>query len=138
MPPEHPTHRYFLWLTLLVIALALLGFGFGFSLLSFTPAPAPAVERYLEPPKPADYVSAQRGFQYFVSYTDNGFVPDKLTVKKGETVRFTGNSSAPFQLTVAGATAQVSAKGEYFEYTFAKTGTFTYGDGTKKGIVTVK
>jgi len=137
MPSAHPTHRYFLWLALLVIALALLGFGFGFSLLSFTPAPAPAVERYLEPPKPADYVSAQRGFQYFVSYTDNGFVPKKLTVKKGETVRFTNNTSAPLQLTLAGAEPPILNRGEYFEYTFASSGSFDYSDGTNAGTVTV-
>lgn len=33
------------------------------------------------------------GFQHLVSYTDGGFVPQMLDVKKGETVRFTNNAS---------------------------------------------
>ena len=40
-------------------------------------------------------LAAHKGFQALVSYTDNGFEPGLTTLKQGETVRFTNNSSEP-------------------------------------------
>jgi len=140
MPPAHPTHRYFLWLALLLIALALLGFGF--SLLSRAPVEtnsAPAgfpVEA--PPPKAQDYVAAQKGFQYLVSYSENGFMPATLSVQKGETVRFTNNSDGLLRLLFENAQITSLNRGEYYEYTFANAGAFAYSDGTSEMTVTVK
>lgn len=140
MPQTHPTRRYLLWLGLLVVALLVSGFVFNRNLFR---QPAPVVvqqptEFYIPPPKPEDYVSAQKGFQYLVSYTVNGFAPAAFSVKKGETVRFTNNTSAPLQLTLTGAEPPILDRGEYFEYTFATSGDFDYSDGTNTGTVTVQ
>ena len=139
MPPAHPTHRYFLWLALLLIALALLGFGFGFGLLSPTavqntsapvgfPAEAP-------PPKAQDYVVAQKGFQYLVSYSDSGFHPVTLSVKRGETVRISNNSRMPVQLSLSGSKIASFGRAEYFEYLFSETGSFTFSDGANVIVI---
>jgi plastocyanin len=52
--------------------------------------------------KPPEYASTTRmkleksfGFQHLVSYTENGFEPTVITIKNGETVRFTNNSGEP-------------------------------------------
>ena len=87
-------------------------------------------------PTPQDYVAAQKGFQYLVSYTDQGFAPPTLSVKKGETVRFTNNSDAPLQLSLTGTS--LLAHSEYLEYTFTESGAFNYSDGTHKGIINVE
>ncbi len=139
MPETHPTRRYILWLGLLILVFAVLALVFNRSL--FQPAPVAeqqSAELYVPPPKPQDYVSEQKGFQYLVSYTGQGFTPKTLSVKKGETVRFTNNTSAPRQLTLAGAQPPILDRGEYFEYTLDKVGTFTYSDGTNTGSVTVQ
>ena len=94
------------------------------------PADAPA-------PRAQDYVVAQKGFQYLVSYTGGRFVPQALSVMKGETVRFTNNSDSTLRLTLFGATIASLAHAEYFEYAFTETGTFSYGDGSNTGTVTV-
>ena len=141
MPPAHPTHRYLLWLGFLaaVVFVALI---MGWSYVSFfTPQLAsPTVAEFPQDapaPTPQDYVQAQKGFQYLVSYTEQGFAPAALSVKQGETVRFTNNSSTSLELSLDGATSAPLIHGTYFEYTFTKTGTFTYSDGTNKGTVTV-
>ncbi|MBI5458076.1 hypothetical protein HY971_05130 [Candidatus Kaiserbacteria bacterium] len=47
-------------------------------------------------------LAGSHGFQALVSYTDNGFEPAKLTVKKGETIRFTNNSSRDIWVAASG------------------------------------
>ena len=139
MPATHSTHRYLLWLGLLIAALLVSGLVFGRSLFQ-QPAPVAgqqSAELYVPPPKRADYSSAQKGFQYLVSYTVNGFVPASLSVKRGETVRFTNNTSALLQLAIIGAQAPILDRGEYFEYTFATSGSFDFSDGVNSGTVTV-
>jgi|SRR3989344_829776 len=139
MPPvdTHPTHRYFLWLGfLLVLVVAALVAGWLFPEFlrpssSAFPANAPA-------PTETDYVAVQKGFQYLVSYTDQGFVPASLTVNKGETVRFTNAAASTFTLSLSGASDSSLSHLQYFEYTFAKTGTYIYSDGTNSGTVTVQ
>jgi len=142
MPPAHPTHRYFLWLALLLIALALLGFAFGFGLLSPAPAentPAPVgFPAEAPPPKAQDYVVAQKGFQYLVSYSDSGFHPVTLSVKRGETVRISNNSDGLLRLLFENAQITSLNRGEYYEYTFANAGAFAYSDGTSEMTVTAK
>jgi plastocyanin len=140
----HSTHRYFLWLVLLVLLI-----GFIYAGLALTNATAPRSTPITQSPSatfpasapaptPQDYVTAQKGFQYLVSYTDNGFAPKTLSVKKGETVRFTNNASSTLQLSLTGVSPQTLTRRQYFEYTFAITGTATYSDGTRIGTVTIK
>ena len=88
-------------------------------------------------PTPQDYVSAQKGFHYLVSYTERGFTPATLSVNKGETVRFTNNSNNPLRLSLENAQVTSLNHGEYYEYTFANAGTFVYSEGTNKVTVTV-
>src|SRR3989344_1164927 len=136
---EHPT-RTLLILLAGLLAAAALTYLFGINYVSLQqPTPIPAVFPADAPtPRPQDYVAAQKGFQYLVSYINSGFTPTTLVVNKGETVRFTNNTSAPLQLTLAGAQPPVLDRGEYFEYTFTGSGTFNYSDGSGTGSVTVQ
>lgn len=98
-------------------------------------------------------------FAALVSYTDNGFEPATLTVRKGDTVRFTNNSSGPMRIeakdipavviVTTNASACTSATfstckelppGEYWEYTFNVTGDWSYSDTIygAQGLVRVK
>jgi len=142
MPPAHPTHRYLLWLGFLaaVVFVALI---MGWSYVSFfTPQLAsPTVAEFPQDapaPTPQDYVQAQKGFQYLVSYTEQGFAPAALSVKQGETVRFTNNSDGLLRLLFENAQITSLNHGEYYEYTFANAGTFAYSDSTSEMTVTVK
>jgi len=136
----HPTRTLLITLAaLLVLAAVAYALRLNFPAFPQSAAPAPAGFPADAPaPQPQDYIEAQQGFQYLVSYTDNGFAPAALSVKQGETVRFTNNTSEPLQLTLAGAQPPVLDRGEYFEYTFATSGSFDYSDGTNNGIVTVQ
>lgn len=90
-------------------------------------------------PTEADYVTAQQGFQHLVSYEGNGFVPASLSVKKGETVRFTNNVTQSLELTIGSVQSPALSRGRYFEYTFNTAGTITYKDASgHSGTVTVK
>ena len=146
MPSARPTHRYLLWLSLLA-AVVFVAFVTGWSYIYFPISPALTVQKFAPAfpkdapaPTPADYISAQHGFQYLVSYTEDGFAPTSLSVANGETVRFTNNSSTALQLSFAGARSAPLIHGAYFEYTFTEAGTFTVTDSTpaNSSIVTVK
>lgn len=118
------------------------------------PAPTPPTQQQLQ-----QLQNSPATFQYLVSYTDKGFQPDTLAVKKGQTVRFTNNSSA--QLWVAsigegayqiypgtsscGASAfdscQALQAGDFWEFTFTQSGTWDFQNNLDKnetGTVTVK
>lgn len=136
----HPTRTLLILLAALLVVAAV-----AFALRWSFPAPAQVAEAptyagfppTAPAPTPQDYVTAQKGFQYLVSYGSNGFAPKTLSVNKGETVRFTNNSTAPLQLSLTGAPPLTH--GAYFEYTFTTAGTFTVTDGATHTIqVTVK
>ena len=48
-----------------------------------------------------------KGFQALVSYAAGGFEPAKLTIKKGDTVRFTNNSSNNVWIAANGTNVQI-------------------------------
>ena len=48
-------------------------------------------------------LAASHGFQYLISYTDQGFEPAQLALKLGETVRFTNNSSHDIWIAASGS-----------------------------------
>lgn len=50
----------------------------------------------------AAQLAASNGFQQLVSFTDNGFEPVSVQIKKGETIRFTNNSSGPMWVAARG------------------------------------
>jgi len=110
-------------------------------------------------PEAAAALAKSRGFQYLVSYTDRGFEPSTLSVKKGETVRFTNNSEE--ELWVAGTggggalaypgqsdcgasaldTCVSLKRGDFWEFTFDAVGTWNYKNNSntaKTGSVTVR
>lgn len=123
------------------------------------PAPLPVPP---PPPRTAhmqQVLDNSKGFQYFVSYTDNGFEPAELTVKRGETVRFTNNSSRNMWLMSSGGdggvypasdsscgqsafdTCVAYPPNEIWEFTFDVAGTWVFRNNVHKddvGIIRVK
>jgi len=94
-------------------------------------------------------LAASHGFQYLVSYTDRGFEPAALVVKKGETVRFINNSDELLWVAATGTSGAVYPKGdsapcgqsafdscaaikrgEFWEFTFNDSGTWSYQNNT--------
>lgn len=85
-------------------------------------------------------------FHALVEYTDNGYVPARVTIKKGETVRFVNNStrgnwvggdnhpshtiypekSASDCLGTSFDTCRALQAGEFWEFTFNHTGSWGY------------
>lgn len=133
----HPTHRYALWLGIILILAGALFLFNGINSRSPQASAPPGFPENAPAPRPADYVAAQKGFQYLVSYGSNGFLPQALSVIQGETVRFTNNSDSTLNLTLFGTDTASLKRAEYFEYTFSEAGTFSFGDGAYTGIVTV-
>ena len=99
------------------------------------PIPAAPTEREKQ------ILASSSGFQYLISFTGDHFEPATTTIHRGETVRFTNNSSAPLWLTAdarQGATypssggCGVSALDscgaiqpqEFWEFTFSESGTW--------------
>ncbi|HVU75782.1 MAG TPA: hypothetical protein VHD38_03035 [Candidatus Paceibacterota bacterium] len=112
------------------------------------------------PPPPSEQVVAQlqasKGFTALVSYTDKGFEPSHITVKKGETIRFVNN--APDALLWVGSTGtpypgksacgasrldtcKALKSGEFWEFTFDAAGSWNYQNNTKTadgGVIVVE
>lgn len=141
---EHPTHRYVLWLGLLLLLVAGIYF---IGMRMYTPAPA---QEYTDPiqmvipyaPEPTanDLVTAQQGFQYVISYTGTSFVPKKLSIRQGETIRFVNNSGQNVEIAYAYTTSPVIPSREYWEYAIpaTTTDTFIYAAGDQTGTVTIE
>lgn len=105
------------------------------------------------PPPPmtaSDTIAAQQGnvFQLLVSYTDTGFEPRTATIKAGDTVRFTNNSSGQLWVAASGDTlypsvqngcgssaldsCQALTPGEFWEFTFTQAGTWEFDNNLNK------
>src|SRR3989344_4801790 len=84
-----------------------------------------------------------KGFSALVSVSDTGFEPRTITVNKGATIRFFNNSGASVHIAASGdalypgkSTCGASAfdsckaltKNDFWEFTFAVSGTWTYQD----------
>ena len=100
-------------------------------------------------------LKASKGFQALVSYTDTGFEPTELTIKEGETIRFTNNSSDKLWVAASGKTIYPAGGGcassafdscaafepmDYWEFTFSQSGEWDFVnniDKTKGGVVRV-
>jgi plastocyanin len=114
-----------------------------------------------EPPSPEimAYLAKSTGFQYLVSFTERGFEPSTITIKKGETVRFINNSSEDLWVSATGDsgavypgtgkecgqssfdTCKTLKKGEFWEFTLADEGAWSYHnnfDLERMGVIVVK
>lgn len=119
---------------------------------------------HIQPPPFTGEISmaleTSKGFQVLVSYTDRGFEPSTALVKKGETVRFTNNSSDDLWVSAIGATSgkiypsgggdecgqsafdscRTIGRGEFWEFTFDLSGAWSYqnnADTDQVGVVVV-
>ena len=122
----HPLRTLFIWLFLLILLLAAVFIVAGVR-TSSTPTLSEAI-RTGEAPRPVltettkQKLSASKGFQVLVSYTDRGFEPVTLVVKKGDTARFTNNSSHNLQVRVGEGTSEMIVPQDFWEYTFERAG----------------
>lgn len=117
-------------------------------------APAPPITKHMQ-----DVVANSKGFSQFISYTDNGFEPADVTIKKGEAVRFTNNSSHNMWIMSSGGdggmypaaanscgqtsfdTCVAFPPNEIWEFTFDVPGTWVYRNNVNKsdvGVIHVK
>jgi len=157
-----------LWLVLLIAALIIVsalswqgqngGGGLGYlkgGAYKAPPLPPPPYTQAV-----ADKLAKSHGFQVLISYTDNGFEPANVTIKKGDTVRFTNNSTDKMNMKIlspgsvgdtqypgaasCGGSALNScddiALQDFWEFTFTSVGSWTYQDSLhpdNKGTITV-
>ena len=111
------------------------------------------------PPPMTDHMQqvldASHGFAQFVSYTDNGFEPADTTVRAGEAIRFTNNSSHSMWIMSSGGDGGVYPSigetcgqtafdtcvelppHEIWEFTFSAKGTWVYRNNAFKEHVAV-
>jgi plastocyanin len=106
-------------------------------------------------------VENSNGFSALVSYTQLGFEPREVNIKKGDTIRFTNNSGEDLWVAATGESGRVypysdRADGcgssdfdsckpfgpqDFWEFTFAESGIWSFvnrADGTKSGEVMVR
>ena len=92
-----------------------------------------------------------RGFEVLVSYTDGGFEPDEAVIERGQSIRFTNNSSGVLWVAAAGDdesprypglgdcgaslfdTCTALAPNEFWEFTFEEIGTWAFQNNVDKG-----
>jgi plastocyanin len=63
---------------------------------------------------------------YQVAIKNFAFDPAGMTVKKGDTITWTNNDSAPHQLVGSGFASEVLSNGATYSFTFNETGKFDY------------
>jgi len=146
-------------IVILVVVVALFGANSGAPTQNPTtvsgtlPTPVPPTQAQL------DQLRNSTPFQYLVSYTNKGFEPNNLSVKKGETINFTNNSSKDLWIasigtqvnkiypgpSSCGSTAFDSCQnlkpGDFWEFTFTQSGTWSFQnnvDTSDQGVVTVQ
>ena len=125
----------YVWALVVLAVLTVIAILLSMSVPRSAPSPQSAPLRfpkYAPAPKAADAVVMQKGFNALVSFTGGGFEPATLTIKKGQTIRFTDNASAPLQLTSSNGNL-FSGRGSiaphnYAEVTFSQSGQFYYSD----------
>jgi plastocyanin len=115
----------------LAVALAL-GGGVALAQYSDPPTPAPAVA-----PSPAPSPVS------IVHVRNFAFVPDKVTINAGQTVRFVQDDDTPHTVTAADKSFDSGNldKGKTWTHTFAKAGTYAFACSyhpTMKGTVVVR
>jgi plastocyanin len=152
-------------LTLLIVLIGIIVIGYLWFILVGAPA-TPSGETVGEkfvPGPPSSEVLAQleksRGFEVLISYTDNGFEPSEATIRQGESVRFTNNSSYELWVAAEGAdgaplypgtsecggspldSCKVLKPRDFWEFTFVASGSWLFKnnlDKEKSGVVRVE
>ena len=100
-----------------------------------------------------------RGFEALISYTERGFEPTKVTLKKGQSVRFANNSGEELWIAAASTAGSPPYPGmsdcggstldscktlqplEFWEFTFSQSGTWHFRNNLNKervGSVTIE
>jgi plastocyanin len=134
-------------LLLLLIALFVLYLLVVFAPAFQSPSPLRSLEATASPnirptAESAAIARAPQSFQYLVSFTDRGFEPATLAIKRNETVRFTNNSGAALKLSGDGVFIGMLsiAPTDFHELTFNRTGEWRYSDTAtgKTGVTNVK
>lgn len=126
--------------TLLVIIIVLLLAGGGYVIMkmqpSYTPSPSIAPASESSSSVTSGQSSSQQQVAAVIKYTDSGFVPSSVIIKKGETVEWINNSN--IQMWVASNPHPThtdypgfdelssAAKGGTYQFTFTKTGSWGY------------
>jgi plastocyanin len=162
--PPHAHLRAYLWLVAILVLVAVVAAVLNVTLFGAAPRQISAQESSspVPPLTPAEQaqLAASHGFQYLVSYTDGGFEPSTLTIKKGETVRFTNNSDEDLWVAATGASGTIYPAGsgnecgqsafdscvvlhhgDFWEFTFTQAGTWSYQnnrDTKMTGTIIVK
>ncbi len=78
------------------------------------------------------------GFQVLISYADRGFEPKEVSIKPGDTVRFTNNSSGKLQVAFSGdALGEVIAPQQFWEATFSEKGERKYTNKLNASLIGV-
>lgn len=117
-----------------------------------TPIPQPAYTEAVQA-----QLAASNGFQALVSYTNGGFEPAKLSIDKGDTIRFTNNTHKDLWVAAGGGplypslpdscgssaldSCHMLRPGEFWEFMFDVAGSWSYlnsVDKTKQGVVNVQ
>lgn len=151
MEPAHSTGKYLIWLAIIAVVCAVL---YGLSIMytgSLTGGTATTTDS-MEPPPYTEEIDAQlkasKGFSLLVSYTDGGFEPQTAEIEKGETVRFTNNSSHDMWVAASGEMGSVYpgpgtcgqsafdickaiGRGMFYEFTFDEAGIWGYHDNSE-------
>lgn len=147
VPTERTAHRIGRILTVVVVGLfvcflvvlnILFPLIFHFRKGPALPRDAAALPAGVPAPTAQDTVAVQKGFQYLVSYTDQGLLPGELSIQEGETVRFTNSTNAAIFVTLGGVRSALLSQGMYWEHTFDALGTQTFSMDTKQGTITVQ
>lgn len=138
-------HAHFnAYLALLIILIAVSGFLYGLYAFFGAGSPASSAPQQAIPfqkaptPTAADYTAAQQSFQYVVSYTSSGFRPSALSIKVGQTVRFTNLTANAVVIKDAGTSSPSLAQNMYWQYTASKAGTSTFTAGGSSITITAK
>ena len=111
------------------------------------------------PPEVVEQLQKSRGFEALISYTDNGFEPTQVSIKQGQSVRFTNNSSHKLWIAAEAEVGTPSYPGvsecggsafdscralkhrDFWEFTFGEEGTWLFKnnlDKNKTGTVMVE
>jgi plastocyanin len=146
-------------LTLLAALIAIVAIAYVWFIVAGAPrqTPAPIVQntsqtKPIPPLTAAIEAQLQKNptFQLFISYTDKGFEPAAATIKSGDTVRFTNNSSHDLWIAAIGTsvapvypgTSDCGASaldtcaslkpGDFWQFTFTQSGTWEYQNNLDK------
>ena len=143
-------------LTLLTLLLCVVAVAYAWFVVTGAPqtlGEGSVVEEFVPGP-PSPEVVAQleksRGFEVFISYTDSGFEPREAMLKRGESVRFTNNSSRMLWIGSLGSEAAPLYPGtsdcgtslfdtckalkprDFWEFTFERAGEWVFVNNLKK------